>query len=471
MAVSDAVRTPFGSGVPLGDPSWYQSLNTPYYSASHVAWRALVRRHVDERLDPIAGAWDEASVRGDEAVAEAYFRDAYAASCANGVVQSLCGQPWPSAYTDVLAPQDYDAFHELITIDELFRVGVGVGWHTEGAAIGLPPVLTFGIPGDLALQQACAREVLAGRKVACLAVTEPTGGSDVANIQTTAVDDGAGHFIVNGEKKWITNGIYADYFTVAVRTGRPGAGGISMLLVEKGTPGVATRKMLCQGVWASGTTFVTFTDARVPKKNIIGTVNEGFKQIMYNFNHERWALAAQAARLARTCLEEAVQYARVRKTFGKYLVEHQVIQHKMGEMGRQCESVHNWLENITYQLKTMPKAEQNAKLGGHIALLKVHTTRACEFCAREAMQIFGGTGYTRTGKGEKVERIYRELRPIAIGGGSEEIMLNLAASQFRFVERSMPDQRDKRINDLEAELRAIRRGDGVGSDAAIASKL
>jgi len=270
---------------------------------------------------------------------------------------------------------------------------------------------------------------------------------------------------VNGEKKWITNGVYADYFTVAVRTGGSGASGLSMLLVERNTPGVETRKMLCQGVWASGTTFVTFTDARVPKSNIIGKVGNGFKQIMYNFNHERWALAVQAARLARTCVEEALRHARTRKTFNKYLIEHQVIQHKLGEMGRCCESAQAWIEHITYQLNVMSKEEQNAKLGGHIAMLKVHTTKSCEFCAREAMQIMGGIGYTRTGIGEKVERIYRELRPIAIGGGSEEIMLNLAASQFRFVQQRMPDPQQSRLKELEAEVKRLRGALGSSSAA------
>lgn len=445
----------FGEGIPLGDPAWYQGLNSPYYTKSHAAWRSHVRQHVERELEPLVDDWDAAASRGDEVACKAFFHRCYLASCTAGVVASLCGQPWPAKYTDVAKPEGYDAFHELITLDELFRIGVGVGWHTEGAAIGLPPVWTFGVPGNPELQDTCAREVLAGRKVACLAVTEPTGGSDVAALQTSAVD-GAGHFIVTGEKKWITNGIYADYFTVAARTGGPGPNGISMLLVERGTAGVDTRRMQCQGVWPSGTTFVTFTEAKVPKVNLIGKLNEGFKQIMYNFNHERWALAAQAVRLARTCLEESLRYARVRKTFGKFLVEHQVIQHKLGEMGRCCESLQAWLELITHQFCTMTKLEQNANLGGHIALLKVHATKLCEFCAREAMQIFGGAGYTRTGKGAKVERIYRELRPISIGGGSEEIMLNLAATQFRFVQRRSLDLKDERIAQLEREVQSLK---------------
>lgn len=438
----------------MGEPAWYQGLATPYYTSSHVAWRQHVRKYVDEELEPIVADWDKAAVTGDLSKAENFFRNSLKASCRKGIVASLCG-PWPSIYTDVQAPDGYNVFHELITIDELFRVGCGVGWHTEGAAIGLPPVITFGIPGDRALQDRVARSVLVGEKVICLAVTEPTGGSDVASIRTSAQDMGD-HFLVNGEKKWITNGIYAEYFTVAVRTGGSGAKGISMLLVERSLGGVETRKMDCQGVWPSGTTFVTFTDVKVPKTHIIGELGQGFKQIMYNFNHERWALTVQVARMARICVEEAITYSRKRKTFNKKLIEHQVIQHKIGEMARMCEAVHAWIESLTFQLLVMSKEEQNQKLGGHIALMKVHATKVCAFCASESTQVFGGAAYTRTGQGTKVERVYREFRNISIGGGSEEIMLNLAAAQFRFVDSPTLDVRDKRIADLEEEVKRLK---------------
>merc|ERR1719299_46184 len=155
--------------------------------------------------------------------------------------------------------------------------------------------------------------------------------------------------------------------------------------------------------------------------------------------------------MARTCVEEALRYARIRKTFGKYLIEHQVIQHKIAEMGRVCEATWAWLENITFQMCTMSKDEQNMRLGGHIALLKVQASKTAEFCAREALQCFGGAGYTRSGQGEKVERIYREVRAFAIPGGSEEIMLNLAASQLKFVKQMAPDPRDELIKQLKKE--------------------
>merc|ERR1719171_810460 len=162
-------------------------------------------------------------------------------------------------------------------------------------------------------------------------------------------------------------------------------------------------------------------------------------------------MVVQASRMARTCVQESLRHARQRKTFGKYLIEHQVIQHKIAEMGRLCEATHAWMENITFQMNTMSKEEQNKRLGGHIALLKLQTSRTAEYCAREALQVFGGAGYTRTGKGEKVERIYREVRAYAIPGGSEEIMLNLASRQLNFVSKAAPDPKDAVINELRKE--------------------
>jgi alkylation response protein AidB-like acyl-CoA dehydrogenase len=443
----------FGAAVPLGDPSWYQGLNTLFYGPSHVAWRQRIRSFVEEVIDPIIADWDTSAVQGEHARCRTYIENVYAEAGKRGILPGVVGKPWPQDFTDHRAPDGYDYFHELITIDECSRAGGGAVWALSGGlGIGLPPVLTFGIPADRALQSRCAVDCLSGKKIICLGITEGTAGSDVSNISTTAVDNGD-HFVVNGSKMWITNGIYADYFTVAVRTGVPGSAhkGISMLLIERSMQGVQTQKMDCMGVWASGTTFIILKDVKVPKANIIGKLNDGFKQVMYNFNHERWSIAGQASRVARTCLEEALAYARQRKTFGKFLIEHQAIQHKIGEMGRLCEATHAWLENLTLQMNTMSKDEQNARLGGHIALLKVQASKTAEFCAREALQIFGGAGYTRSGPGEKVERAYREVRAFAIPGGSEEIMLNLACSQLKFVGKKAPDPKDKLIKMLQKE--------------------
>jgi alkylation response protein AidB-like acyl-CoA dehydrogenase len=273
-------------------------------------------------------------------------------------------------------------------------------------------------------------DVLKGKKVICLAITEPTAGSDVANIRTTALKTPEGdHYIVNGEKKWITNGVFADYFTVAVRTGDKGMNGISMLVVERSMPGVTTRKMKCSGVWSSGTTYITFEDVKVPVGNLIGKEGKGFRYIMENFNHERFGICAMSNRFSRVCVEESVKFANKRKTFGKALVEHPVIRWKIAEMARQVEATHNWIEWVTYQLNTMKGMEATMKMGGQTALLKVQCTKVFEYCAREAAQIFGGLSYTRGGQGEKVERLSREVRAMAVPGGSEEVMLDLGIRQ------------------------------------------
>jgi alkylation response protein AidB-like acyl-CoA dehydrogenase len=182
--------------------------------------------------------------------------------------------------------------------------------------------------------------------------------------------------------------------------------------------------MKCSGVWSSGTTYITFEDVKVPVENLIGKENQGFLYIMHNFNHERWSTAIGAIRFSRVCVEEAMKHAFKRKTFGKRLIEHPVIRFKLAQMARQVESAHAWLEHITYQMKTLPHSEQNRALGGQIALLKAHGSQVFEYCAREAAQIFGGLAYTRGGQGEKVERLYREVRAFAIPAGSEEIMLD-----------------------------------------------
>lgn len=415
----------FGSTIPYGDPAWYQGWNSPYYKESHKAMRAAVRQFVDEKIMPHCHEWDEGKCVPRALVREAYQR---------GILPAAVGPPWPTKFAGSnlaggVKPEEFDCFHELILIDELTRCGSGgvIGAIFGGLSIGLPPVMHFGSPQ---LQEKVCGPCLRGEKVICLAITEPSAGSDVANLKTTAelTRDGR-HYIVNGEKKWITNGIFADYFTVAVRTGGPGMGGVSLLLLERDMPGITTKQMDCMGVWASGTTYITFEDVKVPVQNLIGKENNGFKYIMYNFNHERWTVIAQATRLARVCLEESFRYASKRKTFGKRLLDHPVIRLKLAHMARQVQATQAMLEQVTYQMVTMPPKLSRVMLGGPIAILKSQATNTLEFCAKEACQVFGGLSYTRGGQGEKVERIYRETKAYVIFAGSEEIMLDLAIRQ------------------------------------------
>jgi len=414
----------FGDRIPYGDPAWYAGWNTPYYKDSHRRLRAAMRAFVDEHIAPYAHEWDEA-----KEMPKTLFRKCADAGWLAGVV----GAPWPTKYAGSqiiggVRPEEFDAFHELIILEEVSRVGSGgIVWGLfAGLSIGLPPILHFGTPEQ---QEKVCGPCLRGDKVICLAITEPYAGSDVANLKCTATKTPDGkHYIVNGEKKWITNGVFADFFTVAVRTGGPGMGGVSLLLVERG-PGVTTKQMKCSGVWPSGTTYITFEDVKVPVENLIGKENQGFKYIMHNFNHERFGVCVQAIRFARVCVEESMKHAFKRKTFGKRLIEHPVIRFKLAQMARQVEASHAWLEYITYQLTTMSHEQGNILLGGPIALLKAQATVTFEYCAREAAQIYGGLAYTRGGQGEKVERLYREVRAYAIPAGSEEIMLDLGIRQ------------------------------------------
>jgi len=244
----------------------------------------------------------------------------------------------------------------------------------------------------------------------------------VANISTVAKKEGD-YYIVSGQKKFITSGIKGDYYVTACRTGGNGMGGISLLLIDRHAPGITARKLKTQGWLASNTAHIVFDEVKVPVNNLIGNENEGFKAIMLNFNNERFVGIVMTNRGSRACISEAIRYARLRKTFGKRLIDHQVIRHKIAEMAYRVESVQSSIEHICYQMKT---GVSPVAIAGPISLLKVQATRTMEFCAREASQVLGGNAFLRTGQGEIVERIYREVRVAAIGGGSEEVMTDLA---------------------------------------------
>ncbi|GAA5935702.1 hypothetical protein JCM10213_003665 [Rhodosporidiobolus nylandii] len=417
--------TYFGDLVPFGDPFWYQDWASPYYKDSHRKVRAAVREFTDKHLTPNAHAWDEAH----EIPPTEYKRIADA-----GILAAVAagGTGWPTEFAQGLPvpggidPEEWDAFHNLILVDELSRCGSGGILYglIGGFAISIGPILHF---GSNELKQRIVPALLKGEKRSCLAITEPEGGSDVANIVTEACKEGE-FYVVNGAKKWITNGVQADYFITAVRTGGKGMGGISLVVVER-TEGLQTRRMDCQGVWASGTTFVTYEDVKVPMGNLLGKENKGFKIIMHNFVGERIGIAIQATRFARVCLEESIKYGSKRKTFGKKLVDHPVIRAKLAAMAQKIEATHAWLEAVVYQSAHYDPDTLSLRGGGAVALLKAQSTETFEFCAREAMQIFGGLAYSRGGQGEKVERLYRDAKAYSIPGGSFEIMQDLGVRQ------------------------------------------
>jgi len=312
-----------------------------------------------------------------------------------------------------------DFRYNVVIAEEVQRAGVnaaGLGWTLHND-ICLPYFLTLCTPEQ---QQRWLPGICSGELITAIAMTEPGIGSDLASMTTSAVLDGD-HYVVNGSKTFITSGMRADYLTTAVRTGVDGPAGISLLLIEGDRPGVDRTKLDKMGWLASDTATLYFDDVRVPVDNLITEEDAGFSAIVNNFNAERIDLAVQSTAFSRVCFEEALAWARERETFGKRLADHQVIRHKLAEMDRMINASKAWLELLSWRLNRgdNPVAE--------IAEAKVNATLCFEHCAREAAQILGGASYLR---GDTVERLYREVRVQAIGGGSEEIMRDLASRQL-----------------------------------------
>ncbi|KAK4048715.1 hypothetical protein OIO90_005708 [Microbotryomycetes sp. JL221] len=409
----------FGNvSVPYAEPAWYSTLKSPFYTSKHERVRAAARAY-HESLMPYAEEWESKG----SVPAEALRRHAVEGWAAVGVFPvdaKLVKKAQIRLPADV-DPSEWDIFCDIICADEGARLGyLGVSWGLGGGnGIGAPPLVVAGTPAQ---QDRWLIPVLRGELRACLGITEPSGGSDVAAVKTTATKTDNG-WIVNGQKKWITNGMTAQFMATAVRTSdRKGAAGLSLLIVPLDSPGVTRRPIENTGVHASGSAYIILEDVMVAHDCLIGKENEGFSLIMANFLHERLMLSVQANRMSRICLEDAMEYARERKTFGQRLIESPIIRAKLSDMTQVVERNHAWIEQVAYHMHVTPKQEADRDLAGIAALLKVSCTRGLEFCNREALQILGGIGYQRGGRGGRIEQISRDLRVMAVGGGSDEIM-------------------------------------------------
>ena len=380
------------------------------YTAAHEDFRATVRQFVEREIAPHVNDWDEAAERGEYFPRELYKKAADIGLLAIG---------YPEAYGGIEA----DNLYRLIVSEEIAQAGSGgVLASLFSHTIGLPPVVAL---GSEALKQRIVPEVLSGEKIAALAITEPGGGSDVAAIRTTARLEG-GEWVLNGEKVFITSGLRADWITVAVRTGGPGPSGLSLIAVPGDAPGLSRTALRKMGWWSSDTAHLRFDDCRVPHDHLIGEEGAGFRAIMSNFNTERLTLAVGAWAFAKVCYEDALDWARQRKTFGAPLVERQVIRHKLVDMQMKIASCQPWLEQLAQKLDA---GDHSPRTVAELCMLKNHTTQTMQFCADQAVQILGGMGFMR---GTRVERIYREVKVMMIGGGAEEIMKELAGKQLGF---------------------------------------
>ncbi|MDO6441326.1 acyl-CoA dehydrogenase family protein [Marinobacter sp. 2_MG-2023] len=375
-----------------------------YFNETHEQARLSARKFINTHVLPHIDEWEEAGEFPRE-----IFRMAGDAG--------LLAIGFPEALGGVGAG---DVFLKVAVSEELMRSTSGGFVASLGSLdIGLPPVAKW---AKKEVREQIVPQVLSGEKISALAITEPGGGSDVASLKTRAVKDGD-HFVVNGSKTFITSGTRADHYTVAVRTGGEGHGGISLLLIDRDMPGFSNGKKLRKmGWWASDTAELFFEDCRVPADRLIGAENAGFIAIMSNFLSERLMLSVMAYMTAQLAYETAMEYAKTRKAFGRNIAGFQVTRHKLVDMATQIDVAREY----TYRCAALMQAGKNPIT--QVAMAKNFSVEICEKVTREAVQIFGGMGYMRE---SVVDRLYRDAKILSIGGGTTEIMKELIAKQIK----------------------------------------
>ncbi|KAH6652886.1 acyl-CoA dehydrogenase/oxidase [Truncatella angustata] len=410
------------SPVPYAEPLWLSPVfKSPYYNESHRRLQKAMRVFQDKYITP------EALLR--EADGKYISQELIDRMSKAGILHMRLGPGKHLHGVDLLdgavKGDEFDYFHDLIMGQEGSRAnarGFQDG-NMAGMVIGLPCVMNY--MKDEKRKKAIMDEVFSGKKKMCLAITEAFAGSDVAGLRTTAVKTPDGkHYIVNGTKKWITNGVFSDYFVTGVKTDK----GLSVLLIPR-CEGVETKLIKTSYSTVAGTTYITYDNVKVPVENLLGEENKGIYVILSNFNHERWTMVCGSVRNQRTVVEECLKWAHQRIVFGKRLIDQPVIRQKLAKMIALVESHQSWLETITYQMCNMPYKQQAQFLGGPIGLLKMSTTRAAHEVADEAVQIFGGRGLTQSGMGRVIEMFHRTYKFDSILGGAEEVLGDLGVRQ------------------------------------------
>ncbi|MGQ4617535.1 acyl-CoA dehydrogenase family protein [Nocardia sp. R7R-8] len=316
-----------------------------------------------------------------------------------------------------------DGVDAMIVCEEMHQAGASGGLFASlfTCGIAVPHIIASGNAEQI---ERWVKPTLAGAKIGSLAITEPGGGSDVGHLTTTARRDGD-HYIVNGAKTYITSGVRADFVVTAVRTGGPGSGGISLLIVDKDTPGCTVGRKLDKMGWlASDTAELSYVDVRVPTQNLVGPENSGFSQIVGAFVSERVGLAVQAYSSAQRCLDLTLEWVRHRETFGRPLISRQAVQNTVTEMARRIDVARVYTRNVVQR-----SAEGETDLIAEVCFAKNTAVAAGEWVANQAVQLFGGLGYMRE---SEIERQYRDMRILGIGGGTTEILTGLAAKRLGY---------------------------------------
>jgi len=374
-----------------------------YFEESHNILRQTARKFFEKEVIPYVNEWEDR----EEFPRSLYKKFGDAGFLGLGYPEELGGTPG-------------DAFHMIAFTEELVRCGsvgfaAGIGSH----GIALPPVLAMGTEEQ---KKRFVPPVIAGDKIAALAITEPDAGSDVARIRTRAVREGD-RYRVNGSKIFITSGCRADFLTTAVRTGGEGYQGVSLLVIEAGTPGFGVAGKIRKMGWnASDTGELVFEDCRVPAANLLGQEGAGFYGIMENFQRERLSLAVIAHAVAQLAYEESLKYAQTRQAFGKPLTGFQVTRHKLVDMATRITIA----REFNYRVAARMVAGENVTT--EVSMAKNFACEVCDQAVYDAVQIHGGYGYARE---YLVERLYRDSRILSIGGGTTEIMKEIISRTLK----------------------------------------
>lgn len=370
------------------------------------ALRKTVRGFVEREIAPHVDEWE----RSGELPRELHRKAAEVGLLGAGFPEEVGGSGGDGADAVIVCEEMHQAGAPGGVFASLFTCGIAV-----------PHMIAS---GDARLIEEFVRPTLAGEKIGSLAITEPGGGSDVGHLRTTARLDGD-HYVVNGSKTFITSAVRGDYVVTAVRTGGPGAAGVSLLVVEKGTLGFeVSRKLEKMGWRSSDTAELSYVDARVPVANLVGVENTGFAQIAGAFVSERVGLAAQAYSSAQRCLDLTVAWCRDRETFGRPLISRQAVQNTLAEMARRIDVARVYTRHVVER-----QLAGESFLISEVCFAKNTAVEAGEWVANQAVQLFGGMGYMAE---SEVERQYRDMRIIGIGGGTTEILTSLAAKTLGY---------------------------------------
>jgi acyl-CoA dehydrogenase len=377
----------------------------PFSTPERVALRKTVRRFTETEVLPYLDEWE----RAGELPRELHRKAGEA---------GLLGVAFPES----VGGGGGDYLDALTVMEEMHYAG-GSGGLTASlftAGIAVPHIAAAGDPVQI---ERWVRPTLEGGKIGSLAVTEPDGGSDVAGVRTTARREGD-EYVINGSKTFITSGCRADFVTTVVRTGGPGAHGISLIVVERGTPGfTVSRKLEKMGWHCSDTAELSYVDVRVPVENLVGAEDSGFAQVATQFVTERLSLAVQGYAHAQRALDLTLDWCRVRETFGRPLISRQLVQHKLVEMTRKIDVARTYTRQIA--LRHVAGEEVIAEA----CFAKNTAVETAEWVVNEAVQLHGGLGYMRE---SEVERHYRDVRILGIGGGTNEILAGLAAKRLGY---------------------------------------